>query len=120
MYVEGLRHYAGFNEAADGYIANVRAIGRNRVRFGDRFILIDYGDLTSQTEQVMRRLATVLGLEFSPTLVEQTFNGMLASPNTSFKSDAERRDALPSDEINAIRTGPMTSAYDEVTSWRLQ
>lgn len=99
---------------------NALAIGRNRERFGERFILIDYGDLTSRTEEVMKKLASVLGLKFSSILVDQTFNGMSASPNTSFRSDAERRDALLTGEKNSISAGPMMRAYEDVSSSRLQ
>jgi hypothetical protein len=52
-------------------------------RLGDRAILVTYEQLVADTEPTMSRLAELLGLTMSPTLLEPTFNGRPVRANSS-------------------------------------
>jgi Sulfotransferase family len=114
-YVDEMSHYAGFEQAEERYIANVEAMHRNRALFGERLILLDYDALSRETETTMRNLANLIGIDYHPILIKQTFNGVSTSPNTSFPS-AGRADALTPGEVVRIEQGPLMEAYRTVRS----
>jgi hypothetical protein len=106
-------HYYGPEAAEAVYLDNIRAIAANRALFGNQFLLLDYGQLVSDTEAIMRNLAKSLGLDWDPYLARQTFNGMAINPNTAFSGDAraERASILSEEDIGRISNGPMMAAY---------
>jgi hypothetical protein len=59
-----------------------------------RVALLSFRDLVSATEETMRSLAAWLGLDFAPSMLEPTFNGLPIGPNSSYASP----DALVSPE----------------------
>jgi sulfotransferase family protein len=50
----------------------------------DRVTLLAFRDLVSEPEATMRTLAAWLGIEFAPSMLEPTFNGLPIGPNSSF------------------------------------
>lgn len=115
-YPEGIRPNAGFADAEASYLTNIQAIYRNAALFGERFILIDYNELVSNREQVMRYLAERLSLDWSPDLGRQTFNGIPATPNTSFGrfGKSQRKSIVTREEIASILDGRMMAEYQRL------
>jgi hypothetical protein len=107
------RHYAGPEEAEAAYLSNVQAIHDNRALFGDRFLLVDYDALVSDVETTMKAVAGRIGLDWHPSLTNQTFNGMAIQPNTAFNGEGARNhmSVLTEDDISRISNGPMMAAY---------
>jgi hypothetical protein len=50
----------------------------------DRVTMLAFRDLVSEPEGTMRALAAWLGIEFAPSMLEPTFNGLPIGPNSSF------------------------------------
>jgi hypothetical protein len=82
----------------------------NREKYGDRVCLIKFEDLVSQTEVVMRYLASFLAIEFNDILLVPTFNKFPIKEDTTFKTEnhgivsslpAEER-TLKGQELNTI------------------
>ena len=108
-------HYYGPEAAEAAYLDNIRAIASNRALFGDRFLLVTYEQLVSDTAGTMRSLTARLGLDWHSSLTRQTFNGMPIKPNTAFGEAGEERASILSEEdVARIRNGPMMAAYKEV------
>jgi hypothetical protein len=107
------RHYGGADEAEAAYLSNVQAIDHNRALFGDRFVLVDYDDLVSDVATTMKAVAARIGLDWHPSLMSQTFNGMAIQPNTAFGGEGagDRMSVLTADDIARISNGPMMAAY---------
>jgi hypothetical protein len=107
------RLYAGFEQVEAAYLDNIRSIYANRTLFGDRYVLVDYGDLVADTETTARALAACLGLDWHPSLTRQTFNGMPIQPNTSFQGEGagNRSSILTAEDVDRISDGPMMAAY---------
>jgi hypothetical protein len=115
-YAQDLTPYAGFGEAQAAYLANVTSMRENARLFGERFILVDYDRLLADTEGTMRDLAERIGIDWHPSLLQQTFNGMPIKPNSSFVGGPERkpRSILSADESAAIEREGMMQAYVEL------
>jgi hypothetical protein len=82
----------------------------NRERYGDRVCLIQYEDLISRTEAVMRFLSEFLSIEFDDILLTPTFNKFEIKANNSLKiedrvavnSRLSGDDTLPQHEVGII------------------
>ena len=59
-------------------------------RYGDRFLLLSFKGLVSDRDETMRRLSAWLGIDFDPSLRNQTFDGKPIHPNTNFNDPPER------------------------------
>jgi hypothetical protein len=107
------RLYGGFDEVEATYLDNIKSFHTNRAAFGERFIELDYEALAADTAATARGLAERIGLDWHPTLTQQTFNGMNIRPNTSFSGDGakSRKSILSKDDVARITSGPMTAAY---------
>lgn len=105
--------YAGFEQVEAAYLDNIRSIHANRTLFGNRYVLVDYGDLVADTETTARALAACLGLDWHSSLTRQTFNGMPIQPNTSFQGEGlgNRGSILTAEDVDRISDGPMMAAY---------
>jgi hypothetical protein len=69
-----------WNEGADAMI-------RNKLEFAERVCLLQFEDLVSKTETVMRYLARFLEIDFDPILLTPTFNKIPILANTSFRHE---------------------------------
>lgn len=73
-------------KAVELWLEATRAALRNLANFSDRVTLIHFDDLVKNTESTMRAVCTRTGLDFSPSLLSPTFNGLPMSANTSFSA----------------------------------
>jgi hypothetical protein len=104
----------------DGWLASASAMQRNRANHPDSVVLLSFDDLLRDTAGVMRRLATMLAIDFEPVLTSPTFNGRLMLANSSFAVPASgmiteplsRKSSLPDDENRMIdqTCGPLYEA----------
>jgi hypothetical protein len=69
----------------DNWTRSIRAGLAAREKYGaDRVLLTLFEDLVRNTEPTMRVIADRLGIGFSQSLLEPSFNGMPIAPNSSF------------------------------------
>lgn len=78
------RDYGTIESAIDLWVRSAAAAEAARGRYGDRVYLMSFEDLLTDTESAMRSLASHLGIEFLPTLLEPTFNGLPIKADSSF------------------------------------
>ncbi len=85
-YASAFRHrseYQDLDAALELWRASATAAIEARERYGDRVLVLTYEELVLQPEVTMQRLAGRLGISWSPTLLEPTFNGRPVRPNSS-------------------------------------
>jgi len=84
-----LRHhpegYADIDEALGVWRASTNAALEARSQLGDRVFVCTYERLVQSTGDVMRELALLIGIDFLPTLLEPTFNGMPIRADSAFE-----------------------------------
>ena len=124
-FASARRHHGAF-ESVDyavrhwkaGYEAVLAALEQR----GEMILLVRYEDVVSDTEPVMRRVARFLGLDFEPSLLRPTFNGMDITSNSSFgavrgldPSGVDRSDQVASADRDLIRdqTGPLVARLQQ-------
>jgi len=104
------RKYTDGGQAVSKWNKSAQAMLWNRERYGDRVCLIQFEDLVSKTEAVMRFLAQFLNVEFDDILLAPTFNKFTRKASTSFKVKSQGAlksrlsgdDTLPEHEADAI------------------
>lgn len=79
----------------DLWSVSAQSMIRNKARYGARVLILDFDQLVSQTEAVMRMLSDRLGIGFSPILLEPTFNGRPIGANSSFEAASSGVIAAP-------------------------
>lgn len=67
------------------WIESAQAILDNKLRFGQKVIVLRFEDLVGCTETVMRNLSKLLQIQYDSSLCRPTFNGRLLVANSSFK-----------------------------------
>jgi hypothetical protein len=118
--------YGDMATAVGLWIDSSRAMLAARERYGDRFRLLTFEDLVSDTETVMRSLAEYLDITFHPSLLTPSFNGMPIKADSSFRVTGHGvsreplsrfRELLSPEEISYIdeRATPL---YHEATAVR--
>jgi len=118
--------YGDMATAVGLWIDSSRAMLAARERYGDRFRLLTFEDLVSDTETVMRSLAEYLDISFHPSLLTPSFNGMPIKADSSFRVTGHGvsreplsrfRELLSPEEISYIdeRATPL---YHEATAVR--
>jgi sulfotransferase family protein len=80
-------------------------------RYGDRVLVLTYEQLVREPEHATRRVAARIGIEWSPSLLEPTFNGRPVRANSS--DQVEREGILP-ERAEAFR-----GALDAATAGRI-
>jgi hypothetical protein len=85
-YADVDRGLALWNASADATLASAE-------RYGDRVLVLTYEQLVRDPEQVTRRVAERIGIDWSPSLLEPTFNGRPVRANSS--EDVEGEGILP-------------------------
>jgi len=76
--------YTDVGQAISQWNESAQAMLWNKERYGDRVCLINFEDLVSKNESVMRFLAEFLGVEFDDILMLPTFNKFPLNVNTGF------------------------------------
>lgn len=66
------------------WLDSARAMLRNKAKYAEKVVILRFEDLVGDTHGTMRRLASVLNIEFSPVLLTPTFNGETTKANSSF------------------------------------
>jgi hypothetical protein len=102
--------YTDVGQASTEWNKSAQAVLWNRERYGDRVCLIQYEDLISRTEAVMRFLSEFLSIEFDDILLTPTFNKFEIKANNSLKiedrvavnSRLSGDDTLPQHEVGII------------------
>jgi hypothetical protein len=108
----GSKKYVDIKRAVSQWEENARAMLRNKEKYRDSVCLIQFEDLVSKTEAVMRYLAEFLGIEFDDILLIPTFNKFPIRANTSFKVEnpgilnaaLTRYRTLTTQELNTIES----------------
>lgn len=80
---------------------SAEAMRRNRHLYGDRVIILRFEDIVGRTEDTMRSLCHVLGINYDPILITPTFNGKPMRANSSFSVEAA---GVISDPLNRVKT----------------
>jgi hypothetical protein len=103
--------YADVEHAITRWRRTVEAALGAREQYGDRVLVVTYEDLVSKTEETVTRLAELVGLSPSSTLLVPTFNGRPIRANSSYavegygilsnRTDAYR-DALDADSLTRV------------------
>jgi len=71
--------------ALDSWCAHVGAALGLQAEKPDRALVVLFSDLLGRTEATMRTLSAWLGIDFDPTLVVPSFNGMAVPARSSFR-----------------------------------
>ncbi len=114
-------NYENIQKAMEQWINNVKAIVRNKAKYGDRMFIIHFEDLISKTQTVMQRLSNFLDIRYDEILLTPTFNNSPISGNTSFaveqpgimSSTLERYKTLAAEELAIIHELTQRD-YDEI------
>ncbi len=102
--------YTDVGQALSEWNKSAHAMLWNKEKYGDCVCLIQFEDLVSQTEAVMRYLADFLAIEFNDMLLVPTCNKFPIKEDTTFKTEnhgivsslpAEER-TLKGQELNTI------------------
>lgn len=88
--------------------------------YGDRFLLLSFKELITDREGTMRRICAWGGIDFDLSLLSQTFDGNLISPNTNFDDPPERLAKAVLDRKLRLKEGESERAYALTKSWREQ
>ena len=102
--------YSNVGQALSEWNESARAMLQNKEQYGDCVCLIQFEDLVSNTEPVMRYLAEFLTIEFDDILLVPSFNKFPIKEDTALKTEgdgivssfsAEER-TLTEQELNTI------------------
>ncbi|MFN2638466.1 MAG: Obg family GTPase CgtA, partial [Gemmatimonadaceae bacterium] len=83
-YMDAVTAVSGSGPAYFALLAE--AMIEAKERYGDRVLLITFERLLKELEPTMERIASFLGIDFDPTLLEPTFNGLPIKANSSFRT----------------------------------
>lgn len=105
-------HYCGLDQAVEAYRLFARMVKQNLAVWPEGILAVRFQDFARRPEAMMRVLAHWLGIEYSPVLLESTFNGMPIRPNTSFPG--QRSDLIG--EREQERLAPLIPLFEELES----
>ena len=113
-----LRTGAARNDASaadlDRWIAATTTTLGARESYGNRVLILVFEDLVRDTAAVMRRVAAHLGLPWSPTLQQPTFNGMPVHSNSHFAATT-RVDPAVTDRYRTVLSPAAVAAIEART-----
>jgi hypothetical protein len=88
--------YGDIESAINHWKESVQAAIQSRQKFGDRVCLVNFEDIVTQTESVMRYLSEFLKIPYEDVLLQRTFNGLDLQPQTGQKT---REDNAPNNHV---------------------
>jgi len=88
--------------------------------YGERFLLLSFKELVADREGTMRRICAWSGIDFDPSLLDQTFDGRPISPNTNFDDSPERLADAVLDRKERLADVERERAYRLTDGWRKQ
>lgn len=102
--------YTDVGQAVSAWNKSAQTMLWNKEKYGDSVCFIQFEDLVSNTEAVMRYLAEFLGIEFDDTLLVPTFNKFAIKLDTGFKiedqvtvnSSLSKDETLPEHQVDTI------------------
>ncbi len=102
--------YTEVGQAVSAWNKSAQTMLWNKEKYGDSVCFIQFEDLVSNTEAVMRYLAEFLGIEFDDTLLVPTFNKFAIKLDTGFKiedqvtvnSSLSKDETLPEHQVDTI------------------
>lgn len=102
--------YAEITKAIELWNLSTKAILEAKERFDERVYILTFQDLIRSTEATMHSLAKFLAIDFMPTLLNPTFNGLPIKANSSYpvkdygliKEPVKRHKELKAQEIAYI------------------
>jgi hypothetical protein len=107
--------YTDVGRAASEWNESAQAMLWNKEKYGDCVCLIQFKDLISKTEAVMRFLAAFLTIEFDDILLVPTFNKFPIKEDTAFKTERHGIvSSLPAEERKL--TGQELNTIERITS----
>jgi hypothetical protein len=107
--------YTDVGQAVSKWNKSAQATLWNREKYGDCFCLVQFEDLISKTEAVMRFLAEFLTIEFDDILLVPTFNKCPIKEDTAFKTGSHGVvSSLPAAERTL--TGQELNTIERMTS----
>lgn len=116
------RSYPDAARGLELWCASTEATIAAQRRWPDRVFIVGFEDLVENTERVMAKLAALLGLEFCPTLLRPTFNGIPIESDSSFMPkfgiDRDVVARARREETDAARGRPL-ALYEEAMSLAL-
>jgi hypothetical protein len=96
--VKGLKKKFHIVKRIFNYHSSYKHIGRFRAKHLDKIIVVTYEDLVSSRREVIASMCEFLGLDFQNEMLESKYIA-----NTSFSSEAERKQVLSPMEVKMIR-----------------
>jgi hypothetical protein len=78
--------YGDIEFALNHWKESVQAAIQSRQKFGDRVCLVNFEDIVTQTESVMRYLSEFLKIPYEDVLLKRTFNGLDLQSETGQKT----------------------------------
>lgn len=88
--------YGDIESALNHWKESVQAAIQSRQKFGDRVCLVNFEDIVTQTESVMRYLSEFLKIPYEDVLLQRTFNGLDLQSQTGQKT---RDDNAPNNHV---------------------
>ena len=102
-------------QAVSDWNKSSQAMLRNKEKYGDSVCLIQFEDIVSKTDAVMRFLADFLTIEFDDILLVPTFNTFPVKEYTAFKTENHGIvSSLPEEE--RVLTGQELDTIERMTS----
>ncbi|MCS6975620.1 MAG: sulfotransferase [Gemmatales bacterium] len=77
--------YGDLETAVGLWRESTQAILSARIRYGNRVLPLRFEELVTTTEATMRRVASFVGIDFHPSLLTPTFNGLPIKADSSYK-----------------------------------
>lgn len=104
------KRYGDLNHAIDQWLQSAQSMLRNKERWDQKVSIIQFEDLVTETESVMRYLADYLGIQFDRIFLNPTYNKLPIGADTSFelektailKNTLVRYQTLTRDELRTI------------------
>jgi sulfotransferase family protein len=85
---------------------------------GDRFLLLSFKELVSDRDATMRWLSAWSGIDFCPSLLNQTFDSKSIHPNTNFDDPPERLAEAVFERKQNLTETERAQAYTLTETWR--
>jgi hypothetical protein len=107
------RDYGDIETAVRLWSESTEAMLAARETYGERFYLLTFEGLLADTESAMRGLAEYLGIEWRPSLVEPSFNGLPIKADSSFQVKGHGVNREPLQRFRELLTPEEIAFVDE-------
>ena len=115
---QGEVRYGDVEEEMRAWNRMARLALEYRREYEDRFLLLSFTTLVSDREATMTRVSEWVGIDYLPSLMQQTFDGNPISPNTNFHDPVERIAEAVFDRKQKLEESERRRAYDLTADMR--